>query len=90
MLFMVIEDFKDADLNHVGERFKRCGRMLPEGVLYVASWMEARGARCNQLMEALDRAALDSWIGRWSDLVSFEVEEVLASADFWSKREPGE
>src|SRR5271168_3411748 len=55
MLFMVIETFQGGDPNPVGERFRLQGRMLPEGVVYLASWMEASGARCFQIMEAPDR-----------------------------------
>jgi len=84
---MVVEHFPDGALERVGARFKELGRMLPDGVAYVASWMEAGGARCFQVMEALDRAALDAWIARWSDLVHFEVSPVLASADFWRARD---
>ena len=80
---MVIERFKGGDPGPVGERFRREGRMLPEGVVYVESWMEPSGTRCFQLMEAPDRARLDAWIGRWDDLVDFEVSEVLTSKEFW-------
>jgi hypothetical protein len=81
MLFMVIERIDRPDA--VGERFKRSGRMLPDGVVYVASWMETTGARCFQIMEAPTRALLDDWIQRWEDLVQFEVVPVLSSADYW-------
>jgi len=86
MLFMVIEQFRDADPEPVGERFRRCGRMLPDGVSYVASWMEETGARCFQLMEAPDPQALEPWLAAWDDLVDFEVILVLTSADFWASR----
>ena len=59
--------------------------MLPDGVLYVNSWVEPSGIRCFQLMEASDRQALDQWIKNWNDLVDFEVIPVLTSADFWAK-----
>jgi hypothetical protein len=85
MLFMVVEHF-GVSLEPVAERFRQRGRVLPEGVAYVASWMEAGGSRCYQLMDAPDRAALDAWIACWSDLVAFDVAEVLASAEFWEKR----
>ncbi len=84
MLFMVIEHFSPANLGPMGDRFRQHGRMLPEGVVYHSSWMEHNGARCFQIMEAPSRAALDVWIARWSDLVSFEVTEVLTSADYWA------
>ncbi len=85
MLFMVIEHFTPANLGPMSDRFKQRGRMLPEGVVYHASWMEADGSRCFQIMEAPDRAALDVWIGCWADLVEFKVAEVLTSADYWSQ-----
>ena len=56
-----------------------------EGVTYQASWMEASGARCFQIMEAPNLEALNVWIGHWSDLVEFEVTPVLTSADYWNR-----
>lgn len=85
---MVIERFKNSDPKPVGERFRTRGRMLPDGVTYQASWMTEGGAQCFQLMEAPSREALDEWASRWSDLVDFEIVEVLTSADFWA-RTPG-
>jgi hypothetical protein len=58
MLFMVIEDFKDGDPNPIRERFVRDGRMLPDGVIYHASWVDPANSRCFQVMEAKDRDAL--------------------------------
>lgn len=85
MLFMVIERFKEGTLQAVGERLQRSGRMLPDGVVYVNSWMEASGARCYQLMEAPNRESLEPWISRWADLVDFEVVPLLSSSEFWQK-----
>jgi hypothetical protein len=86
MLFMVVEHFKGGDPSAAGERFRTRGRLLPDGVVYHASWMTSDGARCFQIMEAPDRAALDLWVERWSDLVDFEVCEVERSSDFWARR----
>jgi hypothetical protein len=83
---MVIETFKGGDPTPAGERFARLGRMLPDGVTYEASWMEASGARCYQLMRAADADALQPWIASWNDLVEFEVVPVLSSTDFWANR----
>jgi len=52
MLFMVIERFRNKDPKPIGERFKRQGRMMPEGVVYHASWIDPAAARCFQIMEA--------------------------------------
>jgi hypothetical protein len=85
MLLMVIERFKNGDAKSIGDRFRRDGRMLPEGVIYHASWVDPASARCFQLMEAPNPESLAPWISRWDDLVEFEVVPVLSSADFWSK-----
>jgi len=84
MLFMIIEHFKSGDLTTVGDRFQRSGRMLPEKVVYHASWIDARNARCFQIMEAPDRESLEPWIAAWADLVEFEVVPVKTSAEFWA------
>jgi hypothetical protein len=84
MLFMVIERFKGGNPKPIGERFRRDGRMLPEGVVYQASWVDAAAARCFQIMEAPSFASLDEWVQRWDDLVDFEVVPVLASAEYWA------
>ena len=62
------------------------GRMLPESMSYEASWVDTAGGRCFQVMQAPDRATLDMWIARWSDLVTFEVVPVLTSKDFWEQQ----
>jgi GNAT superfamily N-acetyltransferase len=77
---MVIENFRGGDPAPVYERFRARGRLAPEGLRYVASWVDAGLGRCWQVMEADDRAQLDAWIAQWSDLVEFEVHEVLTSA----------
>ncbi len=84
MLFMVIEQFKNGDAEPVGERFKRSGRMMPEGLEYRASWVDAARGRCFQVMEAADPELLRTWVSRWEDLVDFEVIPVVTSSEFWS------
>jgi hypothetical protein len=84
MLFIVIEHFKNGDPKPVGERFRQRGRMMPEVVIYHASWIDAQNSRCFQIMEAPDRESLNPWIGAWDDLVDFEVIPVETSAEFWA------
>ena len=84
MLFMVIEHFKNGDPAPVGERFQSSGRMLPEGVTYLASWVDPTQGRCFQLMEAPDAELLRLWASRWDDLVDFEVIPVVTSSEFWT------
>jgi uncharacterized protein DUF3303 len=82
--YMVIEHFK-VGAEPVYRRFRERGRMAPEGVTYVGSWVDTTLARCWQVMQASDRASLDAWIANWSDLVDFEVHEVLTSAEAAAK-----
>ena len=85
VLFMVIERFKNGDPAPIGERFQRTGRMLPEGVIYHASWIDAVNMRCFQVMEAPQLELLNVWIRHWDDLVDFEIIPVLESSEFWSQ-----
>ena len=84
MLLMVVEHFKQGP-EPVGERWQAKGRMMPEGVIYHASWLDPDGKCCFQLMEAENAEALKPWMERWDDLMDFEVTEVATSADFWAK-----
>jgi hypothetical protein len=36
-------------------------------------------------MEADRVELLTDWVGRWEDLVEFEIVPVVTSAEFWSK-----
>ena len=62
MLFMVIERFKNRDAEAVYRRFQERGRMLPDGLKYIAIWVESNQERCFQLMESDDLCLLDEWI----------------------------
>lgn len=81
MLFMVLEHFRHPDAKPVYERFRKRGRLAPEGLQYVASWVTSDLARCYQVMECDDRALLDEWITAWRDIVDFEVFPVITSAE---------
>lgn len=81
MLFMVIETYRNADPVPVYRRFRDRGRLAPDGLAYRGSWVTPDLSRCYQLMECDDRTLLDEWIGRWNDIVDFEVIEVMTSAD---------
>lgn len=81
MLFMIIEYFKDRDARAVYGRFKDRGRMAPEGLRYVDSWIEANFARCFQLMECDDARLLQAWALQWQDLADFEIVPVVPSKD---------
>lgn len=81
MLFLVIERYRNGDPGPVYARFRAQGRMAPEGLTYVSSWVATDLATCWQVMETADRALLDRWIANWSDLVDFEVIPVVTSAE---------
>jgi hypothetical protein len=85
MLFMVIEQFRNHDPNPVRERFLRDGRMLPDGVVYHASWIDPQNTRCYQLMEAPDLDKVRQWTQSWDDIVDFEILPVLTSQEFWAR-----
>jgi hypothetical protein len=86
MLYMVVEHYKDAAA--VYRRFRERGRMAPEGLTYVSSWVDEKLERCFQLMETEDRRLLDSWMDNWRDLVDFEVYPVMTSSQAAEKIGP--
>ena len=81
MLFMIVETFKNSDPLPVYRRFRDRGRMAPDGLRYVASWVDDQFERCFQIMETTEPPLLDQWIAQWSDLVEFEVYPVLTSQE---------
>lgn len=85
---MVIEHFRDGDPAPVYRRFRERGRLMPDGVRYVNSWVTADLARCYQVMECDDRALLDAWVASWKDLVEFEVIPVITSPQALAAVEP--
>jgi len=80
MHYLVIEHFRNGDPLPIYRRLRAEGRLMPEGLTYVSSWITEDLTRCYQVMETTDRALLDEWIGRWSDLMTFDVLPVLSSA----------
>jgi hypothetical protein len=85
MLYLVIERFHNGNPKPVYERFDARGRMAPDGVRYVDSWIASDLTTCYQVMETDDRALLDKWIGNWNDIVDFEVHEVMTSSEARAK-----
>ena len=85
MLYMIVESFRNQDAVPVYQRFRSQGRLAPEGLTYVSSWVDTQLHRCFQLMETEDRSLLDQWIANWDDLVDFEVIPVMTSAEAAAK-----
>ncbi len=88
MLYMIVEHFRDKDAVPVYRRFRDRGRLAPEGLTYVASWVDEKMERCFQVMETEDRALLEQWIANWSDIVEFEVYPVITSKEAVEKITP--
>ena len=78
-VYMIVERFKDAPA--VYRRFRERGRMAPDGLTYVSSWVDEGIERCFQLMETDDPRLLEEWMANWRDLVDFEVYPVVTSQE---------
>ena len=82
MLFMVIERFRDDDMVPVYRKLRDDGRLMPEGLRYVDSWVEPNFSRCFQLMECDDLRLFQEWVLRWRGLgVTIEIVPVVRSED---------
>jgi hypothetical protein len=79
MLFMVVERFSPESARDIYRRVRREGRLLPDGLRYVDSWVRADLRGCFQLMECDDTGPLQEWIASWGDLADFEVVPVAPS-----------
>jgi hypothetical protein len=78
---MIIERFKDGEAVPVYRRFRDEGRLAPDGLQYISSWVASDMSKCYQVMECADPRLLEQWIARWNDLVDFEVIPVIPSAE---------
>lgn len=88
MLYMVIERFRNGAAEPVYRRFRDCGRLAPDGLTYIASWVDLDISTCYQVMECEDRTRLEAWISQWCDLVDFEVIPVMTSAEAAKAMQP--
>ncbi|MEW6209599.1 MAG: DUF3303 family protein [Acidobacteriota bacterium] len=79
MLYMIVEHFPDPV--PVYRRFRDSGRLAPEGLHYVSSWVDEKLERCFQLMETDDPELIDQWIAHWKDIARFEVYPVITSKE---------
>ena len=79
LYMVVVERFRNGDAAPVYRRFRERGRLAPEGLNYISSWVTEDMSTCFQVMETADRGLLDQWMSNWSDLVEFEVRPVITS-----------
>jgi hypothetical protein len=88
LLYMIVEHFKNQDPVPVYRRFRESGRLAPEGLQYISSWVDEKLERCFQLMETDDPKLLDEWIANWQDITDFEVYPVITSKEAAEKISP--
>jgi hypothetical protein len=81
MLFMVIERFHPGRAPDVYRRFRDRGRLAPDGLRYVSSWVDLDFERCFQVLEADNDVLLKEWTAQWDDLIDFEIVPVRTSAE---------
>ena len=80
MLYMVIERFHEGAGPEVYKRVRERGRMMPDGLVYVSSWITDDLTTCYQVMETDDPGLFGQWTANWEDLMAFEIKPVLTSA----------
>ena len=79
MQYMVIESFKPGKTDEVYARFNEKGRMLPDGLYYIDSWLTSDRSKCYQLMSTDNLSLFDAWIAEWEDLTDIEIVELIES-----------
>ena len=85
ILFMIIEKFYPGKVKLLYDRFEEKGRLLPEGLIYLNSWIDENITTCYQVMESDTAEKIYTWIRNWNDLADFEVIPVITSAEAKSK-----
>ena len=85
MRYMIIETFEPENLNSVYERVRDEGRLMPDGLSYVESWVTDDLRRCFQIVDCDDESLIDEWIYNWDDLVEFEVIPIMSSSEASSR-----
>jgi hypothetical protein len=86
---MIIERFHKGKIKSVYERLDEKGRMMPDGVSYINSWITEDLGTCYQIIESISEEKIYEWIDQWKDLIDFEVIPVITSAEAKKKVIPG-
>jgi hypothetical protein len=81
MLYMVIERFKTPGAIDVYRRARERGRLMPDGLEYVSSWVDLDFTICFQLMKTENEKLFEEWVRQWEDLVDFEIIPVRTSSE---------
>lgn len=78
--WMVVERFRFGP-EPVYARFREQGRLAPDGLDYISSWVSEDLTQCWQVMEEASPGLLEQWMARWEDLVEFQATPVLTSQE---------
>ena len=81
MLYMVIEHFKEGAVSEIYRRFREKGRLMPDGLKYISSWIDTDLKVCFQIMETDDASLFRRWTENWDDLMDFEIAPIRTSAE---------
>jgi hypothetical protein len=78
---MIIETFKPGKVKQIYGRLEEKGRMQPEGLTYINSWIDENMNKCYQVMEADSIDKIHIWISNWDDVMEFEIVPVISSEE---------
>jgi len=77
---MIIEKFHANKIKEIYSRLEEKGRLMPDRLKYINSWINEKIEICFQVMETESEDKLYEWIDNWKDLTNFEVIRVINSA----------
>ncbi len=80
MLYMIIETFHPGQVKQLYKRFEEKGRLMPQGVQYINSWINEDITTCFQVMESDTEKKIYEWIQNWIDLSDFKIIPVITSS----------
>ena len=80
MVYMIIERFYPDKVKLLYERFAEKGRMMPDGVQYINSWIDPQVSICYQVMESDSHEKILEWSNNWAEFAEFEIIPVISSA----------
>ena len=88
MKYMIFETFKPGKVKEIYQRLEEKGRMQPEGLTYINSWIDENMEKCYQVMETDSIKKIHQWISNWDDVMEFEIVPVISSAEAKKKAFP--
>lgn len=80
MLYMVVEEFIEGP-KPIYQRLAEKGRMMPDSLHYVSSYITEDLKTCYQIMETEQFEDFAEWQKNWSDIMRCQIFPVLTSAE---------